>query len=309
MHRTLPTLPGQHCHLLRLERREGFVAHAFLQRCFDRRENTTVRRVERRAGLFHRDAGLETPKQIGPVRSAVLEGGRALLEDLAHGDRHEDRRPTAERGAAKSAWRDADDRHGAPINYQRLANRTVLTTESFLPELVTEYRDIVRTDHGIVGRAQQSSGGRLQAEYRKIRSRDEHSAREARLVVDRQAGAEWKVRRDAGEHRLLTFEILEHRIAEHFIAIARLTAILRTRFRARCPEIHEAIGRRHRQRLQQDFIEQREDGGVRTDAERQRRDRNGRHEGRLQQHANGKPDMSHTAARAGLVMGDGWRSA
>jgi hypothetical protein len=68
-------------------------------------------------------------------------------------------------------------------------------------------------------------------------------------------------------------EIPEHRVAEHFVAVAGVVARVAAVLRSGRLEVGQPRGIGHRERLEQQLVEERKDGGVRADAQRQRKDR------------------------------------
>ena len=101
------------------------------------------------------------------------------------------------------------------------------------------------------------------------------------------------MRRESREYRLRPLEIPEHRVAEDLVAVSRLATPLRAGLGTRGREVDEPVWLQHRERTQQDLVEQREDGGVRADAERERNDRDAGDERRLEDCAEGQGDVSH----------------
>ena len=72
------------------------------------------------------------------------------------------------------------------------------------------------------------------------------------------------------KHLLRLLEVAEHRVAEDLVAAALVVAGLRARFRPGIGQVDQLIRRRHRQPAQQHLVEQRKNGGVRPNAQRQR---------------------------------------
>src|SRR5436309_323291 len=101
------------------------------------------------------------------------------------------------------------------------------------------------------------------------------------------------MRRESREYGLGPLEVPEHRVAEHHVAVSRLPARLRTGFETRGREVDEPVRVGHRERAKEDLVEEREDGGIGADAERERNDRDAGDERRLEVCAEGQRDMSH----------------
>ena len=113
------------------------------------------------------------------------------------------------------------------------------------------------------------------------------------------------MRGEAGEYRLGPLEVPEHRVAEDFVAVPGLATPLRAGLWARSREVDELVRLRHREGAQQDLVEQREDGGVGADAERERDDRDAGDERGLEEGAEGEREVSHAGAR-GSGLGARW---
>ena len=107
------------------------------------------------------------------------------------------------------------------------------------------------------------------------------------------AGAEATVRHDVREHGLLPLQVTEHRVAEHFVAAALPGATVRAGLRPRGLEIHQPFRLDDRQRTQQELAVEREDRGVRPDAEGQRNDRYARDDRGLDEHAQRQSEIGH----------------
>ncbi|HEY7284130.1 MAG TPA: hypothetical protein VH497_01715 [Vicinamibacterales bacterium] len=291
-HVALPACARLHAQRLRLELRHPLVAHAALERHFDVVDDVVIRRGEGRSRLVDRDAGLQAAEYIRPVRATVLEVLERLRE-AAHRDRREDRRLQPERRAVESTLRHADDRHRLAVDRDGLIQDRGIQSEAPLPVAPAEDHDVRFAGSGIVRRRQQPSDGRLDADDREVVAGHEQPVDAFSLAARGEVGPERDVRGEAGKRRLGFFEVAEHRITEHPVAVALLAARIRPGLRPRRPDVHEPVRFRHRQRTEQDLIEEREDGRVRADAERQRHDGHRRHERRLEQGPDRELDVRH----------------
>ena len=101
------------------------------------------------------------------------------------------------------------------------------------------------------------------------------------------------MRGESAEYRLRSLEVPEHRVAEHHVAVSRLPARLGTGFGAGSREVDESVRVGHRERTKQDLIEERKDGGIGPDAEREGNDRDAGDERGLEEGAEGEGEMSH----------------
>ena len=94
-------------------------------------------------------------------------------------------------------------------------------------------------------------------------------------------GAEDPMSRDTGQHRLRAFEVTEHWVApDDPVTAPRLVAGVVALDGPWEIQVDQFVGRRDRERSQQDLVEERVDRGIRADAERERKDRDPVDEGR-----------------------------
>ena len=145
----------------------------------------------------------------------------------------------------------------------------------------------------VVARAEQTADRRPNAEYRKIAAGHEHALAVDRLLRVGKVRAEDSVSRDPNEDRLRLLEIAEHRVAENGIAVASHVALRLPGLGAGGGEVDQPMGLLHRQGAQQHLVEQRENSGVRADAERQRQDGDQRDERRLEQRSEREFQVGH----------------
>ncbi len=97
--------------------------------------------------------------------------------------------------------------------------------------------------------------------------------------MDRVAAAERSVRSQAGKNGLSLLQVQKHRVAEHFLAATGLATGLRTGVGAGRAQVDQPVRLEHRQRLEQDLIEEREYGRVASDPQGEREHCYGRDEG------------------------------
>src|SRR5690606_5944526 len=134
--------------------------------------------------------------------------------------------------------------------------------------------------------------------YGKVRPGDEHPLAAEGLIVEGHIRAEGTVRRYSGEGEVFrALEVGEHRIAEDLFAVARLVARSGAGPRARCGEVHQPLGVRDGQRLEEKLVEEREDRGVCSDTEGEREDRHERYERRLDERSEGELQVGHGVSR------------
>ena len=307
MHRALSARPRLDRHPLGTEALQRLIAHPLLQRRIDIVHDGLIQPIECRVRLRHRDPGLHSPEEVDPVGVAALHPARALgtrLHHVPHRQRDVDVRTRAQRGAFESPRRNTNDREGATIDDHRPADCGRIAAEPVRPERVAEDHDVVRAQHAIVGRREQSTERWLDPERGEVRPRDHQSASSGGLVIDRETRPEHPVGREPREHRRRALEVAEHRVAEHDLAAACLRAALHTGLGAGCAEVDQLLRFGDRERTEQDLVEEREDRRVGADAESQREDRDRGHEWRLQQHARRELQiLHHSAGKRGPRVG------
>jgi hypothetical protein len=101
------------------------------------------------------------------------------------------------------------------------------------------------------------------------------------------------VRGDPREDLLLSLEVAEHGVTEDRLAIAGLSARLRSRLGPGSSEVHQLTWLPNGQRPQERLLEERENGGIGADSQRERDDRNQGHERRLGEPPEGELQVVH----------------
>ena len=284
------------------EPRPGLVAHVRLERRLHLGQDAPVQGPDRSAGLLDGDVRLQAGEQVEPVVPAVLEAARteAAAQPRMHRERHEHRGRHVERRPAE-AGRGHPDGQRLAVDQQHVSDHVARPAQLGLPEGVAQHGDGVPADRIVDFRTEQAPQRGHEAQRREVRAGDLHALDDvdgAPLVGD--AGAEAAVRHEVREHGLLPLQVTEHRVAEHLVAAALARATVRAGLRSRGLEIHEALGLDDRQRAQQELAVQREDRGVRPDAEGQRQDRHARDHRGLDEHAQRQSDVGHLQPLNGM---------
>ena len=236
--------------------------------------------------LLHRDARLQAREDVHPAALPFVEvvPGRRHLR--LHHDRHVDVRRAADVDAGEPGRGDADDRHRVAVERDRLVEDGRIAPEASRPVAVAEDGDGVRPRRRVVRLREQAPEVRPRAEDVEEIARDELACHALRPPLPRDGRRDRRAREHAAEHFVAVAEVLIHRIRERPV-VHRPAAE-----RARVVELDELLGVFHGQASQEDLIQQREDGGVRADAERQRADDDGREPGRPGQGPNGVADVA-----------------
>ena len=195
------------------------------------------------------------------------------------------------------------------VSFVPLTLICLLMTERIGAELggpvgVAQHRDVAAADGEIVIDIEQTAERRLDTENRKVRARDVHALGvDGRLAGHRDVDAEAAMRGETGKRRVGLFEVAEHRIAQHLVAVAGLIARVRAGLRPGRSEIDEARRVGDRQRPAKHLIEEREDRRVRANAECERQHGDDRHEWRLEQRPERELEILHGRWTAGGIAG------
>ena len=243
---------------------------------------------DRGAGLLDGDLRPQAREQVEPVVAAVLEAalGGTCFQPRVHREGHEHHGRHVERRAAEARRGHADDGQRLAVDHQHLSEHVARPAESGLPEFVTQHGDRMPADRVVDFRTEQPPQRRHEVQRREIRAGDLHALGDvegAPLIGN--AGGKATVRHDAREHGLFPLQITEHRVAEQLVATALAGATDQAGLGARGLEIHQPFRLDDRQRTQQELAVEREDRGVRPDAEGQRSDRHAHDHRGLDEHA------------------------
>src|SRR5579872_6979215 len=97
----------------------------------------------------------------------------------------------------------------------------------------------------------------------------------------------------AREEPGLRLEVAEHAVAEHHVAVAGLSALMRPWTWRIAAEVDEPLRVAHWERREEQLVEQRVDRRIGADPERQRQDGDDRYERRFEERSNGELDVAH----------------
>ena len=216
------------------------------------------------------DVRLETSEYIHPGH-ATIEHAIQLERCLArHHSRHPEPGRFADVHTAEARGGNADDRHRMTVDENSAADRVVCAAESLPPVVIRKHHDGVLAGMHIVRRPDEATPLCAHTEHRKVRTR--HHLGPNRFVLP--ARREIHRGRSAAEHTIeelsLFLQIATERIRQQ-VRVAELSGEL-----APSPvKKDEPLGIVDRQQAKQHLINQGEDSGVRTDAEREREHRGG----------------------------------
>ena len=247
----------------------------------------TVDHVHRGLGLRRRDAGLEPRHDRQPAAGAALEvvPGRRHLR--LHRHRHHDVGVLADDDAEEAGRRHADDRHRQAVERDVAVQHAGIAGEAPHPVVVAQHRDRLSARRAIVVRREGAADLRAHAE-----DVEEVAGHELAVhALGLSAGEQRQRRREAGdhavEHRVLIPQVAVHRVRQGAV-VERPSPE-----RAGAVEHDELLGRLHRQHPQQHLVGEREDRGVRADAERQRQHDDDGEGRRLEEGAQGVAEIAH----------------
>jgi hypothetical protein len=273
------------------------------------------KRLQRGLRLLERHARLHPAEHVDPPAAPVVDVVPVRRDLRFHHQRYANARGVADVEAVESRLRDADDRERIILQRDAAADDRRIGCETVLPVVVAENRDRAVATHLVVVRRDDAADRRSDPEHRKV-STGHHFARHAlalpvdadvhrggaareqareylrrrRGVLDRLRNA--RERTTAGQIGEVVAEVLVHRERQHVAAGIAPEMI------PRAVEQHELLGILDRQRPQQHFVDQRENGGIGADPQGDGQQRDEREQGRAAEAAPRVPEipreMTHT---------------
>jgi hypothetical protein len=160
---------------------------------------------------------------------------------------------------------DPDDGVWVAADAERLADDLRRTREFTHPIAVRNHRHPRRVLAVVVGEYG-AAGGRADAEQREVIAGDDFPDCHPRSGVEV----------ERGEHRAVAGDVLEHVVLRFHIEIVEIRRRAERRRPRRGEHVDEAVGRCHRERLEQHRVDDGEERGVEADADGERRDRDER---------------------------------
>jgi hypothetical protein len=217
--------------------------------------------------LFRRNSRFQAPQDIQPVSVAIRKTVPRGCNLALHGDGHEQFGILSREHPAESGGRDPDHDHGMTVEGHLDIQDARLAGEAPHPVIVAQHDHGMRAGSAVVLRRERAADGGGNAQHFEKIAGDDFGAGAFRLTVpgdaDRLAGAG----DNAAETRATVAQVSIQRIGEDALVIVR-------RSQARTVVVHveddQAAGIAHRQRAVQYLVEERKDGCIRADAERQR---------------------------------------
>ena len=218
--------------------------------------------AQARLGLFLRLSGRQPSENRQPPVAAPIERAFLAANDRLGAERRRDVEGAADLQAEEIAVRDADDRERVAVEVNRFSDHVRAAAILALPEAVTEdrHRSIRSAAAPVIVGREETPDVRRYAERVEEPPADEEALRVARLAAGVQVEARVAVGADADQHRLVIADVLPLRIGQRGVRAANALE----------PQDHQPIGLVHRQRLEDQRVDQREDRDIGADAQRQR---------------------------------------
>ncbi len=205
----------------------------------------------------------ERDEDEGP---GLVDRGTLPEHERLGAQRNRDVERLADLEAQKVCFGHSDDGERRTLERQRLADGVVTAVESCLPQPIADYRDwsIAAATTDIVFGHEQTADARPHTKRLEKAAADEEHARRIAFAAFRQVERRLRPQQHPVKKRRDLLHTRPHRIAP---ADARLEAVGEREVGG---DGDEPIGFRHRQRPQQQAVDDGEDGGVRPRPERQR---------------------------------------
>ena len=255
-----------------------------------------------------RDAGLEPSFHPQVSRVARLERARPLVVDHArrHHQRHEEIRAHDRIHAGERLGRHADDRERHAVDPYAATQDACVRPEFLFPQRPAEHDDGVAAGDLIFVGPERAADCGFDTHQRDQIAAGHHPQREpgCRRRIFRKPDGEIRERREAGEARAAIANVRVVAVRRHQGA-----GVERLERRSRADR-KDLAGTRDRKRTQQQRIGEREDGGVRADADGQREHRDGGEARACRQHAEAVAEVlpqGHIALLSLMVDGS-WRA-
>ena len=234
--------------------------------------NLREERLERRLRRLGRVARLEPCEHLHPPCAAVVD-----LQPLPvgqhhrlHQDRHADLGAPCRIDPGKPRLRHADDRHGIVVDEDLLADDPGVTGKAAHPVVVGENDDrMALIDLIVFLRVEHAPGGGPDPQHGEEVAGDELGLEPFGSVVDADGRGHQTPAHDLGQRGGALLIVLVNRIRMH--PRARIAAVVGPFL----VEHDELVGVLHRELAKQNLVDQREDGRVCPDSQRQRQDGHG----------------------------------
>ena len=251
--------------------------------------NLRLHGAKRSGGRFERHARLHPEHDVQPRRVVVELDVSADRKDQVEG--------APDLDAEKPGRRHPDDRHRGKAERDGRADHARRAAEPLLPQLVADHGCPpvgAATRQVILRREQPANDGRHAERVEEVAA-DKEAIDRHRLAGYRQRALAATVaeRQRAVEGLPVTADLIEGRVTEG----GPRAAVAPVR------QDHQALRMGHRQRPQDEAVDEREDRGVRADAERERQDGYGGDDRSGDERADGETEILHRGLRPGFYGG------
>src|SRR5581483_4213527 len=127
--------------------------------------------LEKSFRLTNGHAIFQTPEDLKPAPTTIVEGFVFLGHLLRHHDRHIDLRIEQALHAMETGWRHADDGEFVIVDEQLPADDGGISGKARSPVIVTQNGQRRSAAPAILGAREEAAQGRAQSQYRKVTSR------------------------------------------------------------------------------------------------------------------------------------------
>ena len=237
------------------------------------------KRLQSGLRLFQRHSRLEAAEDLREAAATVVQAVELAGEFVLHHHRDADLRRGSGLHAIEARAAHTDDGQRIAVEHDLPADHGGVGGEARLPVTVTQDGDRVAALHKIVLRVEDAAQGGAHAQDREVIAGDEFARDQFGPAFVSQAEAVAEAAEHSLEDLVLVAEILVHGIGNR--VAAGVASVVRSARR----EQHQLFRVAHRQQLQDQLIDQREDGGIGADSQGEREHRDGREQGRFAQGA------------------------
>ena len=218
-----------------------------------------------RAADIH--AGLQPGEEVQPASAAIPEGVHGGDHLPLHGDGNVDIGGRAGNHAMESRGRHPDHHHGVPVQDHGLIENGAIVGETAGPVAVAQHGDRMRARGTVVIRRQYPAHDGGHSQRLEEIPGDQFRARRFSVALPRQAGGRAHAGDQGCEGGVAVAQIAVHGIGENGFVIIAGT---RSRSGVIGMQQHQPLRIPYRQRAQHHLVQQRKNGGIGANAQRQR---------------------------------------
>ncbi len=253
--------------------------------------------LQRRRGGLDGVAGFETREHLHPALPSIVHVHPCPIRqhDGLHQDRHANLRRTGGIESTEPGGGDADDGHRVIVHQDLAPDDIAISVEAAHPIVVAEDDvGVAQINAVVLFGAEHAAESGLDAEHREVIAGDEFGADALGLIAQADGSVGEPATENLGERRGLLLKILIDGIGMH--APSHVGSVVGT-FLVKHDQLVRIL---HGQQAEHHLVQQREDGGIGTDAESEREHGNSR-EQRIAPHgAKSKTQVRQQALHGGL---------